>query len=75
MKSYIDKYSMQLQLLFKILFLVHLLFSFNIILVGTPIAKLVMAVSVFLGFILLLTRLTQWKQIIFSFKALSYYYF
>lgn len=69
MKSYIDKYSMQLQLLFKILFLVHLLFSFNIILVGTPIAKLVMAVSVFLGFILLLTRLTQWKQIIFSFEG------
>ena len=69
MKSYIDKYGVQLQLLFKILFLIHLLFSLNIILVGTPIAKLVMVVSVFLGFVLLLTRLTQWRQIIFSFEG------
>lgn len=69
MRRYIDKYEMKIQLLFKSLFLIHLLFSINILLVGTAVSKLVMVASVFVGFILLITRLFDFKQILFSFEG------
>lgn len=69
MKRYIDKYGAYAQLLFKALFMIHLLLSINILLVGTPVSRLVLAVSVLVGAVLLFTRLFELKQIIHSFEG------
>lgn len=69
MKRYIDKYGANAQLLFKALFLIHLIFSLNILIVGTAVSKLVLAASVLVGVVVLFTRLFEIKQIIRSFEG------
>ena len=67
MNTFIKKNQIYLQMFFKAMFLIHLLFCYNAYIVGTLISKIITVVAVVSGAVLLLTRLTELKKILFSF--------
>ena len=69
MNTFIKKNQIYLQMFFKAMFLIHLLFCYNAYIVGTLISKIITVVAVVSGALLLLTRLTELKKILFSFEG------
>ena len=65
MNTFIKKNQIYLQMFFKAMFLIHLLFCYNAYIVGTLISKIITVVAVVSGAVLLLTRLTELKKILF----------